>query len=206
MFFIVWGWKGRAKTIGQGSFNCPHCRGQRQYEHKKVQRWFTLYFIPLFPTATLGEAITCSGCNQSYTPEVLQYDPAKHQAEQNERTAGLWRAAMITVACAFGPANGAQAEAIREGLVRNFQITSDATEITADCRMAPVSGVPLDEIIGRASSLSQLDLTAKENFLLTAVHVMKAASSEAQQQHEILTKLGQALGLTDAHVRGILAS
>lgn len=204
---FIWGSKGRVKTIGHGTFNCPNCRGQRQYEHKKIQRWFTLYFIPLFPTSTLGESITCSACNQSYVPAVLQYDPAKHEAEQNERIAGLWRAAMINVACAFGPANEAQAEAVEHGLARSLRQTFAAAEILDDCRTAPANGIPIDEIIGRTSSLLQgLDNAGKENFLVSALRVVKAGAGDEQQHRELLTKLGEASGLTDAHLRGILAS
>jgi len=204
---FIFGFKGRVKTVGQGTFNCPHCRARRQYEHRKAQRWFTLYFIPVFPTGTLGESITCTGCNQSYTMEVLEYVPAKLEAEQNERIASLWHAAMINVACAFGPANEAQAEAVQQGLARNFRQTFETAEILDDCRTAPATGVPLDEIIGRASSLLQhLDHADRENFLLSALRVVNAGAGEPQQHHEMLTKLGHAFGLSEAHMRGILAS
>jgi len=204
---FIFGVKGRVKTIGQGTFNCPHCRTQRQYEHRKAQRWFTLYFIPVFPIGTLGESITCEGCNQSYTTDVLDYVPARMEANQNERVAGLWHAAMINIACAFGPANEAQAEAVQQGLAHDFKQTVEAAEILDDCRNAPAGGVPLDEIIGRASSLLQhLDHDGRENFLLSALRVVKAGAGEPQQHHELLTKLGEAFGLSEAHMRGILAS
>jgi len=79
---FIWGTKGRVRTAGSGTFNCPNCRAPRQYEHKKAQRWFTLYFIPVFPMETLGESVTCSACKRSFVPAVLEYGPAHHRAAQ----------------------------------------------------------------------------------------------------------------------------
>ncbi len=71
MFFIIWGSRARTKTIGSGTFPCPRCRATRDYAYKQVKRWFTLYFVPLFPTRTLGEYVECAGCGAAWKPEVL---------------------------------------------------------------------------------------------------------------------------------------
>lgn len=71
MFFIIWGTRARTNTIGSGTFHCPRCRANRDYAYKQVKRWFTLYFIPLFPTRTLGEYVECAGCGAAWKPEVL---------------------------------------------------------------------------------------------------------------------------------------
>ena len=69
---IIWGHKGRTKTIGEGTFFCPNCRTTRTFKHEKVSRFFTLYFIPLFETKKLGEYIECQGCLLTFKPEILQ--------------------------------------------------------------------------------------------------------------------------------------
>lgn len=68
---IIWGSKARQKALGTGSFYCPGCRDHTGYTHLRVSRYFTLYFIPLFPTATLGELVRCDRCNGDYKPAVL---------------------------------------------------------------------------------------------------------------------------------------
>lgn len=44
---------------------------ETSYWQVRVSRYFTLYFIPLFPTSTLGEYITCDGCHSDLPIEVL---------------------------------------------------------------------------------------------------------------------------------------
>jgi hypothetical protein len=69
---IIWGSKAQDKTINRGGFFCPSCKAQTAYSHQRVSRYFTLYFIPLFPTSTLGEYIRCGSCSAQLRPEVLQ--------------------------------------------------------------------------------------------------------------------------------------
>lgn len=74
-FLIIWGTTGRESMVGQGQFYCPECDGPQQFHHNRVSRYFTLYFIPLFPIGTVGEYIHCGGCHSHFTPEVLNYKP-----------------------------------------------------------------------------------------------------------------------------------
>ncbi|MDZ5451399.1 zinc ribbon domain-containing protein [Labrys sp. ZIDIC5] len=204
---IIWGSKGRIRSIGQGTFNCPHCAAPRQYEHKKTERWFTLYFIPIFPTSKLGEHIECNSCGKAYTSAVLSYDPAREQAEHEAQIAGQWRTAMIAVACAFGVPNEAQAKAISDGIARTWRQDSDPAEILADSAQAPAGGMSGEEVLGRLGDLPHtLGHAGKEGFLQSAREVLRAGRGEDERQRELLTRIGGSLGMSDAHVRGILVS
>lgn len=68
---IIWGSKGIRKRIGSGTFFCPQCRRDSGYTQMRLSRYFTLYFIPLFPTKTLGEAVQCDSCSGSFNMGVL---------------------------------------------------------------------------------------------------------------------------------------
>lgn len=72
---IIWGSRGREIELSSGQFHCPKCDTTRQYKHKRVAKYFTLYFIPLFQTENLGEIVECQFCHQTYKPEVLSYEP-----------------------------------------------------------------------------------------------------------------------------------
>ncbi|MCB9602956.1 MAG: zinc-ribbon domain-containing protein [Sandaracinus sp.] len=74
---IIWGSTGREKTIAQGQFFCPHCMQQRAYEHRKVSRYFTLYFIPLFSLEDLGEYVRCDGCAGEFQTHVAEWTEAQ---------------------------------------------------------------------------------------------------------------------------------
>ncbi len=69
---IIWGSRVRYKDIGQGDFYCPRCRDKRPYKLKQAARYFTLYFIPLFPTQQLGEVVECQTCKTAFESSVLQ--------------------------------------------------------------------------------------------------------------------------------------
>jgi hypothetical protein len=72
---IIWGSRNREIELSSGQFHCPKCDTTRQYKRKRVARYFTLYFIPLFQIENLGEFVQCQFCHQTYKPEVLNYKP-----------------------------------------------------------------------------------------------------------------------------------
>lgn len=72
---IIWGSRGRTFTKNRGSFFCPACSGEQSYKHKLVDKWFTLYFLPLFPTEKLGEYVECNACKSTFNLEVIDYNP-----------------------------------------------------------------------------------------------------------------------------------
>lgn len=69
---IIFGTKGRTKEIGRGEFFCPNCRTRRAYLEKRIARYFTLYFIPIFPIKNLGEYVECQVCLKTYKTDILR--------------------------------------------------------------------------------------------------------------------------------------
>ena len=51
MLLILFGTKDRRKVEVKGQFICPKCGVERDYEAISVREWFTLFFIPILPTA-----------------------------------------------------------------------------------------------------------------------------------------------------------
>jgi hypothetical protein len=89
---IIWGSKGKETILETGDFHCPQCGTGRKYQRVKLQRYFTLYFIPLFPTKDLAEYVKCAFCQRAYDFDVLQHRPQTHEeywlhlAKQDLRT------------------------------------------------------------------------------------------------------------------------
>jgi zinc-ribbon family len=69
---ILLGSAGKANTVGTGQFYCPRCQTLRPYAHKKLARYFTLYFVPIFPIEQQGEFIECQVCHTAFDMAVLQ--------------------------------------------------------------------------------------------------------------------------------------
>lgn len=88
---IIWGWRNRTVQVAAGNFYCPGCRAHSAYTHQRVARYFTLYFIPLFPTQTLGEFVSCLRCSGQYRMSVLDLTPAEIDALLRPWTCGNCR-------------------------------------------------------------------------------------------------------------------
>jgi hypothetical protein len=73
---IIYGSRTISSTLGQGEFHCPLCKMRRSYSHIKSTRYFTLYFIPLFPIYGQGEHIQCHSCGEGFGVEVLHQGAA----------------------------------------------------------------------------------------------------------------------------------
>ena len=68
---IIFGTKGVTRTVGTGDFVCPACGRQAPYEHMRLRRYFTLYWIPLIPLDTVAEYVQCLNCRSKLDQKVL---------------------------------------------------------------------------------------------------------------------------------------
>jgi len=82
---IILGATTKVAAAGGGPFFCPACKSQTNYTRQRVSRYFTFFFIPLFPIRTLGEYIRCGACHAELRPEV-----AKLTREQIEQAMAPW--------------------------------------------------------------------------------------------------------------------
>ncbi|MFZ5879129.1 MAG: zinc-ribbon domain-containing protein [Chloroflexota bacterium] len=68
---IIYGYRHKEIEQNTGVFQCPSCGEQRAYKRMKIARYFTLFFIPLFPLGTKGEFVECQVCRRKYQPDIL---------------------------------------------------------------------------------------------------------------------------------------
>lgn len=69
---IIYGTRGIRYKHREGQFFCPACHAQQAYVHRRVRRFFTLYFIPLIPLTLANEYVECQRCTGTFKLEVLQ--------------------------------------------------------------------------------------------------------------------------------------
>lgn len=77
---IIWGSTGKEKRVDTSRFYCPNCRDYADGNHIRVSRYFTLYFIPLFPMETLGEYVRCDDCDGEYNMSILDLTKEEFEA------------------------------------------------------------------------------------------------------------------------------
>jgi hypothetical protein len=85
--------------------SAPRCGADRGYLLQQARRWFTLFFIPIFPVSKpIGDQVQCTTCHTNFRPEVLD---APTSEEFSENLRGAMRVASIAMLKASDPHHAA---------------------------------------------------------------------------------------------------
>lgn len=200
---IIWGSRGITSSLAKGLFHCPQCEQQRSYDHKKVRRFFTLYFIPLIPLENLGEYVECQFCKGTYKEEVLRYDPrAQEEAFRQAFDYALQRSLVLTM-LADGSAQEVELQALAS-LYRNHAGRAlSPQDIQAMIDKAIGDARPLAQHLGPLAA--QLNSAGKEQLLTAAVRMAAADGDLQPQELDTLEAMAGALGVSSAHLKGIVS-
>ncbi len=68
---VIWGFRWRDKTKGEGTFFCPHCGQMRPYKLKRPGYYFSLFFVPLLRIWKRGDVVECQVCKSRFDPGIL---------------------------------------------------------------------------------------------------------------------------------------
>lgn len=66
---IIWGFRSRGKDLGQRPVTCPNCHRTAMTAFAERRRWFTLFFIPIFPVGGKQSIALCGLCGYRYAVE-----------------------------------------------------------------------------------------------------------------------------------------
>ena len=75
MFFLIWGFRRRVVSAGQGMYHCPVCKRVQPFALKQIARYFTLFFIPIVRTGAAVDYAVCLGCRNALKRAVLEAAP-----------------------------------------------------------------------------------------------------------------------------------
>jgi hypothetical protein len=201
---IIFGTRGVTSTSGKGNFLCPACGAERPYAAKRMRRFFTLYFIPLIPLDVIQEWVECGRCGGTYKSEVLRQNPQAHrdavQARQNAVRAAVMVAARRLLAVAAGPAPGPE---LREAARRAHETLfgEDWPEDELSAELGRAAGPAALEPFGRIAG--DLNTAGKEAMLTEAVRVATLGGALDPAVAVTLGRAAEALGVSEAHWRGI---
>src|SRR5882757_1664244 len=79
---IIWGFRSRNKVKGQARYICQQCKRDSYHTVVGSQRWFTLFFIPLFPFSNKMTS-RCNLCgfqtrtNQAHVDQLFAQYPSQ---------------------------------------------------------------------------------------------------------------------------------
>ena len=197
---LIWGFRARAKAIGSGEFFCSRCGADRSYVLQQIRRWFTLFFIPLFPAGkVLGEQVKCSTCHTAFTPSVLN-TPTSVAFSENLR--GAIRVAAAAMLAAGDQTNGAARVAAIDAARTAGAEDYDETWLTHD--LAALDATQLGDYL---TPLAQgLNPQGKETFIEQVARIGLADGPLTANESRVLETLSASLGLSAAHLRGIVST
>ncbi len=195
---IIFGLRIRFRTIEVIQFFCPRCGGDRQGALRAARRWFTVFWVPLVPLKEVGRVVECGTCQSRFEPAVAD-QPTTADLSEVLRNAVRVLTAMIV---RTGEADDA---AMRAAAVAEVRAASDGYDdglLASD--VAGVDPSQAEQYVGPLAT--GLQVAGKERLLGDLVRVALAGGTVTTDQRRVLDLAGRGLGLTPAHVTGIVTS
>lgn len=195
---FIWGFKTLFKVIGEGIFFCPRCGADRPYKQRVGRRWFTFYFVPIFPTGAAGNPhVQCQGCQQAFTLNALKRPTSVQLSAQ-------LLDAVRGIAVHILRTGSMQVPAARERAISEVRRAGLAEYGDADL------SADLDVVPGDLSTMyrelnERLAVNGKEKLVQSAVQIAAADGAVSGLEMTVIKHLGATLGLTAMHVEGICA-
>jgi zinc-ribbon family len=193
---IFFGLRVFYRTVGQGTFHCQRCGGDRRYRHRAGRRWFTLFFIPVIPLNKTGEHVQCAVCGTRYRMEVLCLPTT---AQMQEALPAGMRAAAIAMLRAGGggssPARRRAIDAVKGAGLADYDdaaLGDDLSDSAMDLAL------PLHRLT------MQLAVPATEWFLAEAVRIGLADGMLSDEERHAAQEIAAQLGMTPAQARGVI--
>ena len=200
---IIWGSKARTFTERQGNFYCPECGDYKDYKFIKVKKYFTLYFIPLFPTSDLGEYVECSECKSTFKESVLEHDP-----EEKEKTIrGLYWTACMNIMISIALADGEPKDSEIEKIIDTFENIGEA-RLEKDTLLGLIRVVRegKSSVSDMAAAVAPyLNDQGKEVILRGAIGISKADGIVQAEELSLLHSLSDDLLLPKSYANGIFS-
>ena len=199
---IIFGTRGVTYSTGRGEFHCPGCDARRPYEHKRVRRFFTLYFIPIIPLDVLGEYVECQHCRDTYGSDVLSYDPTAGKKLFEAGFHAAVKRVMVLMMMADGKVDAEEIETIRQvfGKLSKREVTQ--AEVDAEVSAARSEGRGLRQYL--ASVSGNLNDAGKELVVQAAFFVAAADGTVTEEETALLAELASALEMSPAHFKGAI--
>ncbi len=193
---IIWGSRGINSLHGTGYFECPRCGPNRSYRHYAVNRWFTLYFIPVIPLGTAGEYVECESCAATWGTEVL--GSPRDLREVNIENAMRM---LILSAARAGVSDSKRLQQLQTQLSLITSTPVDLHDLNAELSQASRSRARLhDFACGCSDSLSD---AGKRDVVRRTAQVLVQDNRIGKAEQQVLLDLGQGLGFRPDEIRRI---
>lgn len=199
---IIFGTRGVTYGSDGGQFFCPDCEGKESYKHKKVRRFFTLYFIPVIPLDLLGEYVECQRCASTYKTSILDFDPSAAEEREEAEFRRAMRRVLVLMMLADGVVEDSEIDAIQTiiGKLEDRDVPRD--EIQREVATAQADATDIEHFCkGMAGYLND---SGREMVIKAAILVASADGTFDQSERDALASIANALNMSRAHFSGVV--
>ena len=195
---IIWGFRVRLKTLASLVFFCPKCGGDRAGLRREARRWFTVFWIPLIPLKHLGEVVQCQTCHTSFDPAVADRPTT---ADLGAILANAVRV-LVAMVVRTGDSDDPALRAAAVATVASASPGYDERTLMSDAEV--LDPTVAEEYV--APLADGLEVAGRERMLSDLVRVALAGGTITPDQRRVIEAAGRGLGLTPAHVTGVVSS
>ena len=201
---LIYGTRSLTTTSASGTFHCPRCAAESPYQHRRVRRFFTLYFIPLIPLNRLGEYVECRRCAATFQIAVLDYDPKKERQSIEAEYHRAVRRVMAVTAGADGVVTPEEVERLQAvyRAITGVELSTDAVQ--QEIRTARSEGPQVAESL--AVFAGRLNDEGKEQVLRAACLIAAADGRIGDEERAHLKSISEALLMSAKHFKAVLDS
>jgi hypothetical protein len=195
---LIFGLRIRFRTTGVIEFFCPRCGGDRAGCRRTARRWFTLFWLPLVPLNEVGRVVECRTCHTRYEPAVADQPTTADLAETLANAVRALTAMIVRTGDGDDPT-------LRAAAVAEVRLVSEGyDDASLDSDVAGLEPALADQYVGPLAE--GLQVPGKERLLGDLVRVALTGGTITADQRRVLDLAGRGLGLTPAHVTGIVTS
>lgn len=199
---IIFGTRGVKFKIDEGRFACPQCAAERDYKHKKVRRFFTLYFIPLIPLDSLGDFVECQSCKGTFVSNVLDYQPELGGDQFQSEYEKAMRHTMIMMMLADGEIDDNEMDMVLK-IINKFghnDITMEELEDLVD--VVESQNIPIDKYLLKITP--SLNEHGKEIIIKCAMAVAASDGHVDQSEIDLIMHMADVMEMSKYHIKGLM--
>ncbi len=199
---IIFGTRGVKFKIDEGNFLCPQCAIERGYKHKKVRRFFTLYFIPLIPLDNLGDYVECQTCKGTFVSNVLNYKPSMGENQFQSEYEKAMRHSMIMMMLADGEIDDDEMDMVLKIINKFGHNDITMSELEDLVEVVQHKNEPIQKYLTRITP--SLNEHGKEIIIKCAIAVAAADGHIDDSEVDLIRVMAETMEMSGYHIKGLL--
>lgn len=199
---IIFGTRGVKFKIDEGNFLCPQCATERGYKHKKVRRFFTLYFIPLIPLDSLGDYVECTTCKGTFVSRVLDYKPEMGQDQFQSEYEKAMRHCMIMMMLADGEIDENEMDMVLKIINKFGHNDISMSELEGLVEVVEHQNEPIQKYLTKITP--SLNEHGKEIIIKCAIAVASSDGHIDDSEIELMYEMAHTMEMSKYHIKGLL--